>query len=234
MVAKSLRGKVVVVTGGTRGIGLEAGRLFSSCGASLVIVSRDAAALDRVRSEFGAEVLACRADVSRPEELKEVMRQTGERFGRIDVLFANAGITESPPILETAEPDFDRIMGVNVKGVFFAFTCALPLMPRGASAIFTCSVAHELGRPGEPLYAASKAAVAASPGRSRPTPRFWRVGSGSTSSAPAASELRSRRRPSAIRKWMHGSGPRSRWPAGAPPAKSLGRSFFSPPTSLRT
>ncbi|GHO48448.1 hypothetical protein KSX_66110 [Ktedonospora formicarum] len=87
------------------------------------------------------------------------MRQIGDHFGQIDILFANAGISECPPIQETDDAFFDHIMGINVKGVFFTFTQALPWLAQDASVIFTSSVAHERGRPGDPLYTASKAAV---------------------------------------------------------------------------
>jgi NAD(P)-dependent dehydrogenase (short-subunit alcohol dehydrogenase family) len=79
--------------------------------------------------------------------------------GGIDVLFANAGISECPPIAETDPAFFDRLMGVNVKGVFFSFVRALPLMKPGAAAVFTATATHARGKPGDPLYLASKAAV---------------------------------------------------------------------------
>jgi len=154
-----LQQKVAVITGGNSGIGLATARLFKLQGATLVIVGQDMHTLERTRKELGGDTLAVRADVSKLMDIEQVMMAVQEHFGRIDVLFANAGIADCPSIQETDEAFFDHIMGINVKGVFFAFTKALPLLARNASVIFTSSVAHDRGRPGDPLYSASKAAV---------------------------------------------------------------------------
>jgi NAD(P)-dependent dehydrogenase (short-subunit alcohol dehydrogenase family) len=87
------------------------------------------------------------------------MQTVGECFERIDVLFANAGMSECADILNTDETFFDQLMGVNVKGVFYAFTHAFPWLAKNASVVFTSSVIQQRGRPGDALYGASKAAV---------------------------------------------------------------------------
>jgi NAD(P)-dependent dehydrogenase (short-subunit alcohol dehydrogenase family) len=97
------------------------------------------------------------ADVSRVEDVERLMAAVPG--GAIDVLFANAGMSECPPIKETDSAFFDHLMGINVKGVFFSFVKALPLMRDGACAIFTATATHDRGKPGDPLYLASKAAV---------------------------------------------------------------------------
>jgi NAD(P)-dependent dehydrogenase (short-subunit alcohol dehydrogenase family) len=154
-----LKDKVAVITGGSSGIGLAVARLFREQGAHVVIAGRGGASLTRAKRELGGDTLALRADVSQPDEMKALMRAAGETFGPIHVLFANAGMSDCPDILDTDEAFFDRLMGVNVKGVFYSFVHALPWMARDASAIFTSSVAQQRGRPGDPLYSASKAAV---------------------------------------------------------------------------
>lgn len=154
-----LRNRVAVITGGNSGIGLVTARLLRAHGANVVIIGRDEETLESARRELGGDTLAIRADITSLAEIQRVMMLVRDRFGRIDILFANAGICECPPIQEIDETFFDHIMGINVKGVFFTFTQALPLLAPEASVIFTSSVAHDKGRPGDPLYAASKAAV---------------------------------------------------------------------------
>jgi NAD(P)-dependent dehydrogenase (short-subunit alcohol dehydrogenase family) len=156
---KKLDGKVAVITGGGSGIGLATARLFRANGARVVIAGRSEASLTAARQILGDGVLAVRADVQRPEELRALMHSARQSFGPIDVLFANAGISECPDIFETPEAFFDELMQINVKGVFYAFTEAFPLMADGAAVVFTSSVAQQRGRPGDALYAATKAAV---------------------------------------------------------------------------
>jgi NAD(P)-dependent dehydrogenase (short-subunit alcohol dehydrogenase family) len=150
--------KVVVITGGSSGIGLAAAQEFAREGAKLAIVGRSAGALAAVRAE-NPDALTISADVGEVPEIERVMGEVERRHGGIDVLFANAGMSECPPIGETEGAFFDRIMAVNLKGVFFAFARALPLFRPGASVVFTATATHARGRPGDPLYLASKAAV---------------------------------------------------------------------------
>lgn len=154
-----LLNKVAVITGGNSGIGRATAQLFKESGATVVIIGRNEKSLQEVQTELGGDTLALKADVSNAVEIEKAMAQVNQRFVRIDVLFANAGISECPPIQETDETFFDHIIGINFKGVFFAFTKALPYFSNGAAVIFTSSVSNKKGRPGDPLYAASKAAV---------------------------------------------------------------------------
>jgi len=156
---KKLQGKVTVITGGNSGIGFASAKLFKSEGATLVVAGRNQETLEAARNELGDDTLIIRADVSKISEIVKVVQMVKDKFGKIDVLFANAGISECPPIQETDEAFFNHIFDVNVKGVFFLFAKAMPLFSEGASVIFTCSASHDMGRPGDPLYAATKAAV---------------------------------------------------------------------------
>lgn len=156
---RKLEGKVAVITGGASGIGLATARLFIANGASVVIAGRNTVALRSAQKALGDRAMPVRADVSRPADLKVLMQAAHDALGPIDVLFANAGISECPDIFDTDETFFDELMHINVKGVFYAFTEAFGLMADGASAIFTSSVVQQRGRPGDVLYAASKAAV---------------------------------------------------------------------------
>ncbi len=154
-----LAGKVAVVTGGSSGIGLETARLFLAEGAEVAILGRSQARLDEALTALGERATALQADVAKPDELAKAMRQINKQFGGLDILFANAGVSETPDLAETTEADFDAFMGINVKGVFFTVVHALPFLREGASVILTGSVAARKGRPGDPLYAASKGAV---------------------------------------------------------------------------
>lgn len=108
---------------------------------------------------MGGDTIAIQADVAKLNDIDNAIDVIKTKFGRIDILFANAGISDCPQITETDEAFFDKIIGINFKGVFFMFVKALPLLCNNASVIFTSSAAHDMGRPGDPLYSATKAAV---------------------------------------------------------------------------
>jgi NAD(P)-dependent dehydrogenase (short-subunit alcohol dehydrogenase family) len=96
---------------------------------------------------------------ARFSEIDRIVGEVAQRHGGIDVLFANAGMSECPPIAETSEDFFDQIVATNLKGVFFTFARALPLFRPGGAAVFTATATHARGRPGDPRYLATKAAV---------------------------------------------------------------------------
>lgn len=154
-----LNGKCAVVTGGSSGIGLEAARLLIAEGAQVVIMSRQQSRLNDALRQLGASATAIRVDISKPDQIAAAMSHVSEQFGRIDILFANAGISDAPPVASATEAAFDAIMDSNVKGTVFTVVHALPLLSDGASIILTGSVAARKGRPGDPIYAASKGAI---------------------------------------------------------------------------
>jgi NAD(P)-dependent dehydrogenase (short-subunit alcohol dehydrogenase family) len=104
-------------------------------------------------------ILAISEDASTVGGIEAIIEKVQLKYGRIDILFANAGMSHCPDVMDTDEAFFDKIMDTNIKSVFFLFITAFPWLAENASVIFTGSVAHEKGRPGDPLYSATKAAV---------------------------------------------------------------------------
>ena len=153
-----LAGKVVLITGASSGIGLASARLFLTEGAQLAITGRDPEALTRAGAELGPQVLLVRADAGSLADIDAVMARVKQRFGRLDVLFINAGVAAPAPIELVAEADFDAQMAVNLKGVFFTVQKALPLFAAQASVILTTSITNQLGSPNFSVYGAAKAA----------------------------------------------------------------------------
>jgi NAD(P)-dependent dehydrogenase (short-subunit alcohol dehydrogenase family) len=154
-----LNGKVAVVTGGNSGIGLATAKLFREEGAKVAIAGRDQKTLDAAVKEIGGDTLAVRADVGKLEDLDKLYRAVKEKFGRIDVLFANAGVAKFVSIEESSEQFFDEQFTINVKGLYFTIQKALPLLNDGASIILNSSVAGVKGFAQSSVYSATKAAV---------------------------------------------------------------------------
>jgi NAD(P)-dependent dehydrogenase (short-subunit alcohol dehydrogenase family) len=154
-----LSNKIVLVTGGTSGIGLEAAKLFREEGASVIIVGQNPDRLQAAASEFGDGVTLLRGDVSKPADIEGVVEQIRRKFGRIDVLFANAGMGLAAPLEAVTEDQIDAQFGVNFKGVFFTIQKAAPLLAKGASIVVTTSFLNEVGTPGLSILSATKAAV---------------------------------------------------------------------------
>lgn len=149
--------KVVAITGGNSGIGLAAAMAFAKEGAKVAIFGRNQATLDTAARNI--EVLAVQGDVARNEDLKKFYATIESHFGRVDVVFANAGIAEFLPFEKVGEEHYDRTFDINVKGVFFTVKEALPVLNDQASIILATSVASSMGEPNTSVYAASKAAV---------------------------------------------------------------------------
>ena len=156
---KTLEGKVAVITGGSSGIGLATAKLFQQAGARVAISGRNQQALDAAAKELGNGLLAVRADASKLQDAQALFAAVAAKLGRIDVLFANAGIAKFAPVQEVTEAFYDEIFGINVKGVFFTLQQALPFLNDKASIILNTSVVNQTGMPTTSVYAASKAAV---------------------------------------------------------------------------
>ncbi|HYV96021.1 MAG TPA: SDR family oxidoreductase [Gemmatimonadaceae bacterium] len=154
-----LSNKIVLVTGGTSGIGLEAAKLFKEEGATVIVVGQNPERLQSVAGELGNGVTVLRGDVSKPAAVDDIIRQISEKFGRIDVLFANAGMGLASPLEAVTEDQIDAQFDVNFKGVFFAIQKAAPLLGKGGSIIVTTSFLNEVGVPGLSILSATKAAV---------------------------------------------------------------------------
>jgi NAD(P)-dependent dehydrogenase (short-subunit alcohol dehydrogenase family) len=157
-----LENKVAVITGGNSGIGLATAREFKANGAKVAIFGRSRQTLDQAAASLGDEVLAIQGDVRKLDDLDRLFEQSGKRFGKIDVLVANAGIAKFAPIDSMPEALFDELSDTLFKGVFFTVQKALPHLRDGASIILVGSAdADKQGRVGTSIYTAAKSAVRA-------------------------------------------------------------------------
>ena len=153
-----LEGKIAVITGGTTGIGLAASKLFVQHGAYVFITGRRQKELDEAVKIIGKNVTGVQGDVAKLEDLDHLY-EIVKKKGRIDIVFANAGVGEAVPLTDLTEEHFDKIFNINVRGVMFTVHKALPNMNDGGSIIITGSIAGVKGTPGFGVYGASKAAV---------------------------------------------------------------------------
>lgn len=154
-----LIGKIAVITGGNSGIGLAAAIRFADEGAQVVVVGRRQAELDKALQLIGHDAVAIQGDISRLDDLERIFTQIKADKGRIDILFANAGLGDFQPIGSITEESFDRTFGINVKGTLFTVQKALPLMSAGGSVILTGSTTASMGTPAFSVYSATKAAL---------------------------------------------------------------------------
>ncbi|MEV0705244.1 glucose 1-dehydrogenase [Saccharopolyspora sp. NPDC050389] len=159
-----LDGKVAVITGGSAGIGAATARRFALEGATVFVTGRRQAELDTtvkaINTENGSgQAIAVRSDVSSLEDLDRLYARVRDHSGRVDVLFANAGVTQIARLEDVSEEHFDRVFGVNVRGLLFTVQKALPLLSDGASVILTASIAASKASAASSVYGATKAAV---------------------------------------------------------------------------
>jgi NAD(P)-dependent dehydrogenase (short-subunit alcohol dehydrogenase family) len=156
-----LQNKTALITGGNSGIGLATARLFVAEGAEVIITGRNQETLAAAAEELGANVLAVKADVTEAGAPDAVVAAAIERFGKLDIVFANAGIAGATPLGQTTIEVFDNLLRTNLTSVFFTAQAALPHLRAGGSVILNGSVHAVLGIPGASAYAASKAGIRA-------------------------------------------------------------------------
>jgi NAD(P)-dependent dehydrogenase (short-subunit alcohol dehydrogenase family) len=151
--------KIVVITGGSSGIGLAAAQAFEREGAKVVVTGRTPDTLETAAKTLSKEAIALKADVTRKADLEHLFATVGEKHGRIDVLFANAGVAKVAPLESTSEALFDEIVSTNFRGAYFTVQKALPLLNDGGAILFTTSYFDQVGIAGTSVVSASKAAL---------------------------------------------------------------------------
>src|ERR1700757_4182100 len=154
-----LTGKNALITGGNSGIGLATARLFVAEGAHVAITGRDQKTLDEAIAELGSSARGYRADVTIAEDRKRLFADLAKDFGRLDIVFANAGISGRTPTGETDEATFETIVHTNLRGAYFPINAAAPLLNDHASIVLTGSVHNYIGQAGLAAYAATKGGV---------------------------------------------------------------------------
>lgn len=157
--SKKLEGKIALITGGSAGIGLATAKQFVEEGAYVYITGRRKPELDTAVASIGSNIKAIQGDVAKLADLDRIYAQIGKEKGRLDIIFANAGLGEMAPFGSITEEHFDTTFNVNVKGVVFTVQKGLPLMPNGGSIILNASIVSIKGFPSFSIYSATKAAV---------------------------------------------------------------------------
>ncbi|MFC9998950.1 SDR family NAD(P)-dependent oxidoreductase [Nocardia sp. NPDC127526] len=159
-------GKIALITGGTSGMGLATARRLLAEGAHVVITGRDKTRLDAAVQDLATtapdaadRILAVPGDVGDRADRDALTEAICTRYGRLDVVFANAGVGSFQPVAEVTEDEFDRVIGINFKGVYFTIQQALPLLADGSAIVINASWTLHRGLTGATIYSATKAAV---------------------------------------------------------------------------
>src|SRR2546422_695911 len=154
-----LEGNIALITGGNSGIGLATAKQFVTEGAYVFITGRRDPELAAAVKEIGRNVTGVQGDVSNLGDLDRVFGQIKREKGKLDIVFANAGVAKYAPFGKITEEFYDSIFNINVKGLLFTVQKALPLLPDGASIILNASIVASKGLPANSVYSATKAAV---------------------------------------------------------------------------
>jgi NAD(P)-dependent dehydrogenase (short-subunit alcohol dehydrogenase family) len=156
---KRLDGKIALITGGNSGIGLATAKRFVAEGAHVFVTGRRKAELEAAVREIGENAEGIAGDVSNLGDLDRLFARIKEQKGRLDILFANAGIAKYATLGQITEELYDAIFDINVKGLLFTVQKALPLMPDGSSVILNASIVASKGLSSNSVYSATKAAI---------------------------------------------------------------------------
>ena len=149
--------RIALITGGNSGIGFATARVLKDLGDTVIITGRRKEALEKAAAELGA--IPFLADQSKVEDLDRLAASVAQQFGKLDILFINAGVTGQSTIEEATETFFDNIMDVNLKGAYFTLSKFIPVLKDGASVVFLSSCTASMNAPGSSIYASGKAAL---------------------------------------------------------------------------
>jgi len=155
------KGKTALITGGTTGIGLATAKLFISEGARVFVTGRASATIKAAQGELGDNAIVIKSDATSLPDMDALAEKVKETFGKLDVLFVNAGYGEFVPFEAVTEKVYDEMLNLNAKGPYFIVQKLVPLMPEGSSVVFTTSLANVKGMPVLSAYGAAKAALRA-------------------------------------------------------------------------
>ncbi len=156
---KRLDGKIALITGGSSGIGLATAKLFVAEGAKVIITGRRKDVLEGALKEIGVDAFGIQADAGKLDHLDRLFQEVTEKYGRLDVLFANAGGGQFGTLEQVTEEQFDQTFNTNAKGTFFTVQKALPLLTAGATIVINGSITSVKGIAGFGVYCSTKAAV---------------------------------------------------------------------------
>ncbi|NER18043.1 SDR family NAD(P)-dependent oxidoreductase [Spongiivirga citrea] len=158
---KKLENKVAVITGANSGIGLATAKSYLKEGAKVVLAGRRQEALEDVAKELEGDFITVRADVANIEDNQNLIKQAVDKYGKIDILFLNAGIAPPTPTTDVSEEHYNELFNINVKGPVFTVKEALPHINDGGSILFNNSIATQKGFDGLGVYSATKGALRA-------------------------------------------------------------------------
>lgn len=154
-----LENKVALITGGNSGIGLATAKLFHQEGATVIITGRRKEVVETAAKEIGDDVVGISSDTSDLHDIKSLYQYVEEKFGKLDILFLNAGMAHFESINTISEETFDRLSNTNFKGLYFNVKMAIPVMKNGGAILLTTSAAGQIGAANMSAYGATKAAV---------------------------------------------------------------------------